>query len=204
MKVLIALFFFLFKSFIHAQDYSVLYEEDYEGIMIVYYYEDDTYAEIISFGGYEWFEKTYSILSNPVIATYIQPSSIRKSDNMESFMREKYKIRQFRYLYNETLMDQKLSFSSLDGITRIIGYITRGESFSIASLNEESWFAGIFTPIKNKRDLIFLANKNQMTFCKLLKITKELPGKNIDLKSSDLVSLMSRENYSCNKNNLLN
>ena len=43
-----------------------------------------------------------------------------------------------------------------------------------------------------------------MTFCKLLKITKELPGKNIDLKSSDLVSLMSRENYSCNKNNLLN
>ena len=29
-----------------------------------------------------------------------------------------------------------------------------------------------------------------MTFCKLLKITKELPGKNIDLKSSDLVSLI--------------
>ena len=64
-------------------------------------------------------------------------------------MRDKYKIRQFRYLYNETLMDQKL-LSSLDGITRINGYITRGESFSIASLNEESWFAGRWS-IKNKK-----------------------------------------------------
>ena len=58
-------------------------------------------------------------------------------------------------------------------------------------------------PLAHEFFSIFLANKNQMTFCKLLKITKELPGKNIDLKSSDLVSLMSRENYSCNKNNLL-
>ena len=116
MKVLIALFFFLFKYLIYAQDYSVLYEEDYEGIMIVYYYEDDTYAEIISFGGYEWFEKTYSILSNPVIDTYIQPSNLGEGNNMNSYMMEKYKIRQFRYLYSETLMDQKLSFSSLDGL----------------------------------------------------------------------------------------
>ena len=199
MKILIVFFVLFFSSSVVAADYSFLYEEDGEGAMIIYYDGQKIFGEIIQFGGYKWFRKTYSNPSNETVS-FIQPSNLGISGEMESWMVERYEIDQMEYFFKNTTNDQILTFYSAEGIQTIIGYITRNESFSFATLSSDAWYAGTFIPIKNKENLISLAETNQRTFCQVLDVVKDIKGKNIELKTNDITKLMSLNSFVCDAN----
>ena len=199
MKILLTLFVLFFSSSVFAADYSFLYEEDGEGAIIIYYDGQKIFGEIIQFGGYKWFRKTYSNPSNEKVS-FIQPSNLGISGEMESWMVERYEIDQMEYFFKNTTNDQILTFYSAEGIQTIIGYITRNESFSFATLSSDAWYAGTFIPIKNKENLISLAEINQRTFCQVLDVVKDIKGKNIELKTNDITKLMSLNSLVCDAN----
>ena len=195
-------FFFLFLSTVFAEDYSFFVEEDSKSVMIIYYNQKGFNGEIISFGGYDWFRRTYSNPSE-LVATYIQPSKFGISGNMESYMQERYLINNFQHSFRIQNDDHILTFRSKNAFQNIMGYLTRNEEFSFASLAEETWYAGTFSPMKEIDDLIELANQNQMTFCMLLDFIEKIDGRNVNLKTSNVRGLMSEIGLNCNNNFLL-
>tara|TARA_B100000579_G_C22572280_1_gene729487 strand:- start:87 stop:758 length:672 start_codon:yes stop_codon:yes gene_type:complete len=207
MKFLLALYilFFSFISSSFARDYSILYEQDAMGIMIIYHgvYKDS--AEVIQFGGYEWFNKTYSN-SNTNVETFIQPDRIGRSGDQKSYMKAKYKINKFTFKFSEFNGNEILYFTSKRAYQQILGFLSRNEIFSLASLNPGvSWYAGTFVPIKSTKDLIELSIKNQLTFCETLDyIELNQLDNNIDLQTNNVRNLMKEEGYVCNSQNLLN
>ena len=147
--------------------YSFFYEEDGEGALILYYQNDEIYGQVISYGGYKWFKATYT---NPdsETATYIQPSSLGISMDQVSWMQPRYQIDEFYYEFENLDNDQFLTFYSPEATQTIVGYMTRNESFSIASKSNVAWYAGTFIPIKNTNSLEDLLKLNPKTFCMLV------------------------------------
>ena len=199
MKILITLFVLFFTSYVVASDYSLFYEEDGEGIMIIYYDNEQVFGEIIQFGGYKWFRKTYSNPHNET-KSFIQPSNLGESGDMKSWMLTRYEIDEVEYFFKKTNNDQILTFYSSEAIQTIIGYISRNESFSFATLSKDAWYAGTFVPIKSKEDLITLSKINERTFCQVLDLVKNIKGKNIQLKRDRLNNLMSLSGLVCDEN----
>ena len=147
--------------------YSFFYEEDGEGALILYYQNEDIFGQIISYGGYKWFKATYTN-SDIETSTFIQPSHLGISMNQDSWMQPRYEIDEFVYEFEEINNDQFLTFYSPEATQTIVGYMTRNESFSIASLSSVAWYAGTFIPIKNANNLDDLIKLNTKTFCMLI------------------------------------
>ena len=88
--------------------------------------------------------------------------------DQDSWMQPRYQIDEFFYEFENLDNDQFLTFYSPEATQRIVGYMTRNESFSIASLSNVAWYAGTFIPIKNTNSLEDLLKLNTKTFCMLI------------------------------------
>ena len=170
-SILIAvIFLFSIKNILANEKvdaYSFFYEEDGDGALILYYQNNDIFGQIISYGGYKWFKATYTNSDNET-STFIQPSNLGISMNQDSWMQPRYEIDEFVYEFEEINNDQFLTFYSPEATQTIVGYMTRNESFSIASLSSVAWYAGTFIPIKNTKNLDDLLKLNTKTFCMLI------------------------------------
>ena len=168
--LIVVIFLFSIKNILANEKvdaYSFFYEEDGEGALILYYQNDDIFGQIISYGGYKWFKATYTNSDNQT-STFIQPSNLGISMNQDSWMQPRYEIDEFVYEFEEINNDQFLTFYSPEATQTIVGYMTRNESFSIASLSSVAWYAGTFIPIKNANNLDNLLKINTKTFCMLI------------------------------------
>ena len=168
--LIIVIFLFSIKNILANEKvdaYSFFYEEDGDGALILYYQNGDIFGQIISYGGYKWFKATYTNSDNET-STFIQPSNLGISMNQDSWMQPRYEIDEFVYEFEEINNDQFLTFYSPEATQTIVGYMTRNESFSIASLSSVAWYAGTFIPIKNANNLDNLLKINTKTFCMLI------------------------------------
>ena len=188
--LIIVIFLFSIKN-ISANEkvdsYSFFYEEDGEGALILYYQNDDVFGQIISYGGYKWFKATYTKSDNET-STFIQPSNLGISMNQDSWMQPRYEIDEFVYEFEEINNDQFLTFYSPEATQTIVGYMTRNESFSIASLSSVAWYAGTFIPIKNTKSLDDLLKLNTKTFCMLINDQTIINVKSKQLNKEDLAA----------------
>ena len=168
--LIIVIFLFSIKNILANEKVdaqSFFYEEDGDGALILYYQNGDIFGQIISYGGYKWFKATYTNSDNET-STFIQPSNLGISMNQDSWMQPRYEIDEFVYEFEEINNDQFLTFYSPEATQTIVGYMTRNESFSIASLSSVAWYAGTFIPIKNANNLDNLLKLNTKTFCMLI------------------------------------
>ena len=188
-SILIAvIFLFSIKNILANEKvdaYSFFYEEDGDGALILYYQNDDIFGQIISYGGYKWFKATYTNSDNET-STFIQPSNLGISMNQDSWMQPRYEIDEFVYEFEEINNDQFLTFYSPEATQTIVGYMTRNESFSIASLSSVAWYAGTFIPIKNTKNLDDLLKLNTKTFCMLINDQTIINVKSKQLNKEDL------------------
>ena len=188
--LIVVIFLFSIKNILANEKvdaYSFFYEEDGEGALILYYQNDDIFGQIISYGGYKWFKATYSNSDNET-STFIQPSNLGISMNQDSWMQPRYEIDEFVYEFEEINNDQFLTFYSPEATQTIVGYLTRNESFSIASLSSVAWYAGTFIPIKNTKSLDDLLKLNTKTFCMLINDQTIINVKSKQLKKEDLTA----------------
>ena len=159
----------LFPNFLFAEisSYSFFYEKDAKGSMIIFYDEDKIFGQIIQYGGYKWFKKTFSNPDDKTVS-FVQPAHYGKSGDMQSWMLERYEIDTMRYEFEELNQNHYMTFYSPQATQEIEGYLTRNKPFSFATLSQESWYAGTFLPIKNNKDLEDLMKLNSRTYCYLL------------------------------------
>tara|TARA_Y100001970_G_scaffold63602_1_gene81438 strand:+ start:2987 stop:3586 length:600 start_codon:yes stop_codon:yes gene_type:complete len=186
--LVLVIFLFSIKNILANEKvdaYSFFYEEDGEGALILYYQNDDIFGQIISYGGYKWFKTTYTNSDNET-STFIQPSDLGISMNQDSWMQPRYEIDEFVYEFEEINNDQFLTFYSPEATQTIVGYMTRNESFSIASLSSVAWYAGTFIPIKNTNNLDDLIKLNIKTFCMLINDATIINVKSKQFKKEDL------------------
>ena len=93
----------------------------------------------------------------------------------------KYIIDKFNFKFSIRGNDYILNFISPEAFQNIEGYITRKESFSIATLKPSvAWYGGTFTPLKSIKDLKVISKNNSLTLCKIL-----LEPEVIDLKNRE-------------------
>ena len=188
--LIIVIFLFSIKNILANEKvdaYSFFYEEDGDGALILYYQNDDIFGQIISYGGYKWFKATYTNSDNET-STFIQPSNLGISMNQDSWMQPRYEIDEFVYEFEEINNDQFLTFYSPEATQTIVGYMTRNESFSIASLSSVAWYAGTFIPIKNTKSLDDLLKLNTKTFCMLINDQTIINVKSKQLNNDDLAA----------------
>ena len=188
--LIVVIFLFSIKNILANEKvdaYSFFYEEDGEGALILYYQNDDIFGQIISYGGYKWFKATYTNSDNET-STFIQPSYLGISMNQDSWMQPRYEIDEFVYEFEEINNDQFLTFYSPEATQTIVGYITRNESFSIATLSSVAWYAGTFIPIKNTKNLDDLLKLNTKTFCMLINDQTIINVKSKQLNKDDLAA----------------
>ena len=188
--LIVVIFLFSIKNILANEKvdaYSFFYEEDGEGALILYYQNDDIFGQIISYGGYKWFKATYTNSDNET-STFIQPSYLGISMNQDSWMQPRYEIDEFVYEFEEINNDQFLTFYSPEATQTIVGYMTRNESFSIASLSSVAWYAGTFIPIKNTKNLDDLLKLNTKTFCMLINDQTIINVKSKQLNKEDLAA----------------
>ena len=188
--LIIVVFLFSVKNILaneKVDSYSFFYEEDGDGALILYYQNNDIFGQIISYGGYKWFKATYTNSDNQT-STFIQPSNLGISMNQDSWMQPRYEIDEFVYEFEEINNDQFLTFYSPEATQTIVGYMTRNESFSIASLSSVAWYAGTFIPIKNTKNLDDLLKLNTKTFCMLINDQTIINVKCKQLNKEDLAA----------------
>ena len=188
--LIIVIFLFSIKNILANEKvdaYSFFYEEDGDGALILYYQNDDIFGQVISYGGYKWFKTTY-LNKDTETSTIIQPSNLGISMNQDSWMQPRYEIDEFVYEFEEINNDQFLTFYSPEATQTIVGYMTRNESFSIASLSSVAWYAGTFIPIKNTKNLDDLLKLNTKTFCMLINDQTILNVKSKQLNKEDLAA----------------
>ena len=188
--LIVVIFLFSIKNILANEKvdaYSFFYEEDGDGALILYYQNNDIFGQIISYGGYKWFKATYTKSDNET-STFIQPSNLGISMNQDSWMQPRYEIDEFVYEFEEINNDQFLTFYSPEATQTIVGYMTRNESFSIASLSSVAWYAGTFIPIKNTKNLDDLLKLNTKTFCMLINDQTIINVKSKQLNKEDLAA----------------
>ena len=188
--LIIVIFLFSIKNILANEKvdaYSFFYEEDGDGALILYYQNDDIFGQVISYGGYKWFKTTY-LNKDTETSTFIQPSHLGKSMDQDSWMQPRYEIDEFVYEFEEINNDQFLTFYSPEATQTIVGYMTRNESFSIASLSSVAWYAGTFIPIKNANNLDNLLKLNTKTFCMLINDPTIINVNSKQFKKEDLLT----------------
>ena len=185
-------------------NYSILIEEDFDTIMIISRYSDNTTSgKIISYGGYKWFKKVYNNSNSNNSSTYIQPAGYGVSGNRESWMLERYIIDRFNFEFSFRKEDHILNFFSTEAFQNIDGYISRQEAFSISTYNpKEAWYAGTFTPIKTIDDFKFISKNNSTTLCKILSEMEVINSKNREINNNitKILKCDANNNLSSNTN----
>ena len=173
-KFFISIFIFLSLSLsVNAKsiiNYSIFIEEDFDTVMFINRYSDNSISgKIISYGGYKWFKDVYKNNSSNNTSTYITPRKYALGDNLENYTRSKYIIDNFVFKFSERNKDYVINFTSSDAIQKIEGFISRDETFALATYEPNVvWYAGIFTPIKNIDDFKLVSKNNSRTFCNML------------------------------------
>ena len=181
-------------------EYSILIDEDWSSVMFIYRsIDNDETGEIITYGGYKWFEETYS---HPLhtTTTFIQPADIGVSGDMHSWMQERYQLQRFNYSFDYIDNDQVINFVSPEAVQIISGFITRSEPFSISTLSSTTWYSGTFDPIKTVDDFKVVAKKNARTFCSILSNPIVINSKNTDLKIDNLPQFLKTYGFECDQN----
>lgn len=183
-------------------NYSLFIEEDGDTVMFLYYIDPkQIFGQIISYGGYKWFRLTYSNPDNET-SSFVQPSDLGITGNGESWMLEKYAIDKMEYEYKEIEGDQYLTFLSNQAAQEIIGYLSRNESFSLATLSDDAWYAGTFIPIKTIDDLVNFSKHNSRSFCLTLNY-KYIQGQifqELDKTTDNIIKDLEYRNLRCDRN----
>ena len=195
---------FSFQTLAKSDDkfnYSLFYEEDSKAVMFIYYMSDQIFGQIIQFGGYKWFRLTYS---NKDFETnsFIQPSKYGVDGEMDSWMIERFAIDKMEYDFREIDQDQYLTFLSPQATQEIVGYLSQNESFSIATLSNNAWYAGTFIPIKSIKDFEKLAILNPKTFCKTISYDyiQQQRYQDLNISTEKLIEELSYANLRCDNN----
>ena len=206
MKAFIAVLILIFslQSWTKADDkfnYSLFYEEDSKAVMFIYYYEDQIFGEIIQFGGYKWFRLTYSN-EDYETSSFIQPAKFGVDGKMETWMIERYAVDKMEYDFREVDQDQILTFLSPQATQEIVGYLSRNESFSIATLSNNAWYAGTFIPIRSIKDFEKLAELNPKTFCKTIgyEYIESQKFQDLNISTSSLIEKLEYASLRCDEN----
>ena len=183
-----------------ASEYSLLIDEDWSSVMFIYRSMDnEETGELITYGGYKWFEDTYNHSSHST-NTFIQPADIGISGDMYSWMKERYQLQRFNYSFNYIGNDQVINFESPEAIQVISGYVTRSEPFSISTLSSTTWYSGTYDPIKTIDDLKVVAKNNARTFCNILSNPIVINSTNTELKIKNLPKFMKTYGFECDQN----
>ncbi|MGC6522018.1 MAG: hypothetical protein ACON33_04570 [Candidatus Micropelagos thuwalensis] len=183
--------------------YSVLYEEDGNGILLINDHADGvTRGVIIEFGGYKWFKAVFEKVNQASV--FLTPTKLTQKGNMWSYLQQRYQIGNFRYEFKEDDGgDQYLNFLSKEATNKIKAYINKNQSFVISG-RSNAWYAGTFYAIKNTKDLLKLSNLSPTTFCNLISIKMVNNTQNHHIKTNNLKLYMKNQGLECdNFNNII-
>ena len=174
--------------------YSILIEEDFDVALLI---TDKSQVEIISYGGYDFFKGVYDRTDNQA-DTFVQPSEISNSGEMEDYMKEAFKT-DFDWIYKEINNDQIVISNTSKFIQLVNSYVASDSPFSISSITDEFWYAGTFDLVKNNEDLLKIYKKDKLTYCGLMKEQNVLEHFNLELqyKHNDFIDFNQRNNISC-------
>ena len=206
MKTKILFFLFIMLSgIVHAQNerdivyYSLFLERDFQGILVLEQKKTGELTGFIkSFGGYLWLERVYGDSAKKSL-TFIQERNLENLEGMESFMNEKDIVTPFHYSFRKSDDDQIVDFLSPGANAKINGFLSRGETFSLATLTGEAWYAGTYIPVQNISSLELWAKNNGRTFCQWISSPLARNVLNKELNTQNLRKLMSDKGYSCDK-----
>ena len=87
-----------------AKEYSLLIEEDGDTFMFIIHLDDGfKIGKIATFGGFEWFKKTFNNLDDAEI--YVQPAHLRISGNLSSYIQSEYEVSDISYELQKTAVE---------------------------------------------------------------------------------------------------
>ena len=180
--------------------YSLFIEEDFDTVL---FFESplmkgNKSVRIISYGGYEYFNAVYSRNINSA-KTFVQPASFKKSGDMESYMKEGFKIKNFEWKFNLRDGDEIMESSNVNYTNNIEAYIASNTSFTVSTINDGWWYAGTFKLVNNIEDFYEIYKKNKSTYCSILKeeLVKNSKNQNIQYDYSDFIDFNKRNNINC-------
>ena len=202
--IVVLIFILSFQSWAKSDDkfnYSIFYEKDSKAVMFIYYFSDQIFGQIIQFGGYKWFRLTY-LNKDLETSSFIQPSKFGVDGKMDTWMLERFAIDKMEYEFLEIDQDQYLTFLSPQATQEIVGYLSQNESFSIATLSNDAWYAGTFIPIKSIKDFKKLAQLNPKTFCKTISYDyiQQQNYQDLNISTEKLVEELIYANLRCDDN----
>ena len=185
--------------------YSLLIEEDFSTIILFEVLppflqtinKQNKQINIISYGGYDYFKKVYD-QNDSLAKTFVQPAGFSKDGKMESYMREGSEV-DFKWKFKLRGNDQIVISDTLEFITHVESYIASDSQFTISSLNNKSWYAAKYDLVKNNEDLLTIYQKNQSTYCSLLKEKLVIDSLNLELQYNhvDFINFNKRNNINC-------
>lgn len=158
--------------------YSLFIEQDGSDYLIVYKYPDTRKSEVFAKATYiynsksdyaEFFEQVYKNGPSNNLTTSIQPNKFNIDGELEDYISSEYMLDDFNFNYSTRMGDYMLNFDTKTGGRRILSYIKKKESFSLASyLENEAWHASTFKVLSNIEDFKNLAKSHPSTLCNIL------------------------------------
>jgi len=158
--------------------YSLFIEQDGSDYLIVYKYPDTRKSEVFAKATYiynsksdyaEFFEQVYKNGPSNNLTTSIQPNKFNIDGELEDYISSEYMLDDFNFNYSTRMGDYMLNFDTKTGGRRILSYIKKKESFSLASyLENEAWHASTFKVLSNIEDFKNLAKNYPSTLCNIL------------------------------------
>ena len=181
--------------------YSIFIEEDFDTVLYLNKSNRDRKvinAKIISYGGYEYFKGVYD-RNDSNGTTFIQPASMSKDGQMESYMKDGFQIDGFKWNFEIRENDQIMVSSSPEYLKQLKAYEASDVMFSISTLTDEFWYAGTFKLVKNLDDLFKIYTNNKSTYCSVLKEKFLQDGLNTEIqyRYKDYLDFNSRKNINC-------
>ena len=180
--------------------YSLFIEEDFDTVL---FFESPAVksnktAKIITYGGYEYFKAVYSRNINSA-KTFVQPASFKKSGDMESYMKEGFKIKDFQWKFSLRNTDEIMESANVNYTNNIEAYMASNTSFTVSTINDGWWYAGTFKLVNNIEDFHEIYKKNKSTYCSILKeeLVKNSKNQNIQYDYSDFIDFNKRNNINC-------
>ncbi|MDC0395736.1 DUF2167 domain-containing protein [Candidatus Pelagibacter sp.] len=188
------------SEIIFNSKYSIFIEEDFDTVL---FFESpiikgNKSAKIITYGGYKYFNGVYS-RNDDLAKTFIQPATFKKDGDMESYMREGFEIKNFKWKFSLRDVDEIMESSNVNYTNNIEAYIASNTPFSVSTVNEGWWYAGTFKLVNNIEDFHEIYKKNKSTYCSILKeeLVKNSKNQNIQYNYSDFIDFNKRNNINC-------
>lgn len=180
--------------------YSLFIEEDFDTVLIFEspLMKGNKSVRIISYGGYKFFNGVYS-RNDSSAETFVQPASFKKSGDMESYMKEGFKIKDFKWKFSLRDGDEIMESNNVNYTNNIEAYIASNTSFTVSTKNDGWWYAGTFKLVNDIEDFHEIYKKNKSTYCSILKedLVKKSKNQNIQYDYSDFIDFNKRNNINC-------